>query len=157
MNNHVAPSLAALADRELSVKARAGHVALLLGALTMAIVIGSLWLTEPALPLRTQVAFGAMTLIGLCWSLYAGWVLRSRRVLLAFQEVVASRLAVAFCSAALAGALALAIGEGMRAAWSAAAMFALLLLVAGAMLARARRRLNVLTARRAALEQQLRR
>lgn len=155
MNRHLNPSLVALADRELSVKARAGHVALLLGALSMTIVIASLWLTEPALPVRTQVAFGVMTAIGLGWALYAGWVLRSRLALLAFQEVVASRLALTFCSAALAGALALAIGEGVRAAWSAAAMFAVLLLLAAGMLARARRRLNALTARRAALEQQL--
>ena len=155
MNANLNNSLSALADCELSVKARGGHVVLLLGALTMTVVCASLWLTEPALPVRTQVAFGMMTLIGLCWALYAIWVLHSRRVLLAFQEVVATRLAVTFCSAALAGSLALALGEGIRAAWSAVGMFAPMLIAAAVLLARARRRLNALTARRAALEEQL--
>lgn len=148
-------SLARLADRELSVKARFGHVALLLAALTMSTVVGSLWLTEPSLAPRTAFAFAVMTAIGLCWAGYALWVLASRRVLLSFQQVVATRMAVSFCSAALAGALALAIGGGQPAAWPAAGVFAAMLIIAAALLARARRNLHRLSERRAALERQL--
>lgn len=148
-------SLSSLADRELSAKARFGHVALLLAALAMSSVVGSLWLTEPALPPRTVIAFAVMTVIGLCWVVYAVWVLASRRVLLAFQEVVAARMAVGFSAAALIGALALGIGEGIAAAWPAAAVFAAMLVIATITLARARRKFRQLTQRRAELERQL--
>ena len=53
------------------MKARLGYVALLLVSSAMTAVIVSLWLTEAYLPLRTHLAFGAMSLIGI-----RGW--RSR-------------------------------------------------------------------------------
>ncbi|WP_157281880.1 MULTISPECIES: hypothetical protein [unclassified Roseateles] len=148
-------SISALANRELSAKARFGHVALLLAALAMSVVVGSLWLTEPALPPRTVIAFAAMTGIGLCWVVYAVWVLASRRVLLAFQQVVAARMAVGFSAVALAGALALGMGEGIAAAWPAAAVFAVMLVIAVITLVRARGKHRQLTQRRAELERQL--
>lgn len=148
--------LSSLADRELSAKARFGHVLLLLAALAMSTVVGSLCLTEPTLPARTRGAFAALTGIGLCWAAYAAWVLSSRRVLLAFQQVVAARMAVGFCAMALAGAAAVGVGHGIAAAWAAAAAFAALLLAAILLLVRARRRLRRLMARRDELERQLR-
>src|ERR671918_2584122 len=85
-----------LADAELSVRSRLGYVALLLVALMMTSVIGALWMTEPVLPWRTQLAFGMMIVIGLSWVAFALWVLTHRRVLLARDSVVAGRMAVTF-------------------------------------------------------------
>lgn len=149
------PLLSTPSDRELSAKARAGYVALLLAGLTMAAVTASLWLTEPTLPRRTSITFAVMTVMGLCWAGFAAWVLASRRALNPFHDVVAARMSLSFCCAALAGALSLAIGEGNAAAGVAAAIFAVMLGVAAVLLARARRRLRELSARRAELEQTL--
>lgn len=147
--------LSTLSDRELSPRARAGHVALLLASLCMSTVTGSLWLGEPGLPGRTSLAFAAMTFMGLCWAAYAVHALRGRFRLLALQRVVACRIAFTFSSAATAGALYLAEGEGVAAAWPAALVFGLMTLVAGILLALARRRYRALSARKAELEQQL--
>lgn len=149
-------SLSSLADRELSAKSRFGYVALLLFAATMTTVVGSLWLTEPALKSRTEISLAILTVIGLCWVGFAVWVLAFRRALLAYHDVVAARLAVSFCSAALAGSLWLAFGEGNAAARIASVVFAAMLACAGWLLARARRRLTRLLARRAEIEDQLR-
>jgi hypothetical protein len=149
-------ALSQLADRELSVKSRIGHVALLLASLAMAVLVGSQWLTEPHLPLRTGIALAAMTVIGLCWAAFAAWVLSVRRVLLAVHDVVASRMAVFFCGASLSGTLVLAILQGNNnAAWMAAGLFSLMLAIAAVMLVRAQRRLRALQARRAELERRL--
>lgn len=149
-------SVSALADRELSVRSRFGYVALLLLASTMSIAVGSLWLTEPALKPRTEIALAVLTGIGLCWVGFAVWVLAFRRVLLAWHDIVAARLAVTFCAAALSGSLWLGFGEGNAAAKAASIVFAAMLVCAGLLLARARRRLTRLMARRAALEAHLR-
>ena len=144
-----------LADRELSVRSRVGHVALLLGGLSMSAITGSLWLTEPHLPARTAYAFAILCLMGLGWAGFAAWVLQSRRVLLAFQKVVAARFAFSYCSAALAGSLYVAIDQGHAAGWWAAGLFGVMLLIAGLLLAQARSRYRQLRARQAELERQL--
>jgi hypothetical protein len=144
-----------LADRELSVKSRIGHVALLLASLAMAVVVGSQWVTEPKLPLRTEIALAAMTVIGLCWAVFATWVLAARRVLLAVHGVVAARMAVLFSGAALSGAVLLALVHDMPAAWMAAGLFALMLATAAMLLLRTQRRLRELQQRRAELERRL--
>ncbi|MES3020283.1 MAG: hypothetical protein V4857_01740 [Pseudomonadota bacterium] len=149
-------SLYTLADRELSVRARFGYVALLLAALTMSALVGALLLTEPALKPRTELALAVLTFIGMCWVGFAVWVLSFRRVLLAYQDIVAARMALAFCAVALAGALFLALGEGSEAAAAAAPVFGAMLVLAVALLVRARRRLKALLARRAELEGRLR-
>lgn len=145
-------SLDALLERELSVRARFGHVALLLAALTMATITGALWLTEPTLPQRTAIALGGMSLIGMGWAGYAVWVLSARRILLVTQQIVAARMAVSFCAAALAGAVGLAVTENNVAARGAALVLGMMLGVAVVMLVRARRRYRALTARKAQLE-----
>lgn len=147
--------LSSLAARELSSMARLGHLALLLLALSMCTAVGSLWLTEPALPNRTVVAFAALFAANLGWSAYAAWVLKSRRTLLVFQQVVAARIAVSFCLVALAGTLAVAIANGHAGAWVAAAVFTGMLAAAALMLLRAQRRVRQLQARRAEIERQL--
>ena len=67
----------------------------LVGGLTAAAVIGVLWITEPALPPRTQVAFGGLVLIGLAWAGYGSWALTRRTPLFALDRVIAAWLSVA--------------------------------------------------------------
>lgn len=144
-----------LLDTELSRRSRLGYVALLLVSMAMTVVVVSLWLTEPALPVRTRVAFGAMTVIGLAWMVFAGWVLTTRRVLLGRDSVVAGRLAVTFTAVFVAGALLVGYSTGGKAPFAAAAAGVGLLGVAVALLVRARRRVAGLMARRDALERDL--
>ncbi len=144
-----------LLDRELSHPARFGHVILLLASLTMTIVVGSLWWSEPALPARTEVAFAIMTAIGLSWAGFAAWVLTTRRVLLGRDSVLAGRMAVVFTTAFVIGALMVGYTTGGAAPYAAAAMGLAMLAAAVALLIRAQRRVVRLTARREALERDL--
>jgi hypothetical protein len=144
-----------LARGELSVKARAGYVALLLVASAMTAGLVSLWITEPGLPLRTHLAFGAMILIGICWAALAVWVLTTRRILLARDRVIAARMSVAFTALFVAGSLATVIVSGAAAAFGAAATGAVMLGIALKVSSNARRRFADLAARRAELERQL--
>jgi len=146
-----------LAQGELSVKARLGYVALLLASSAMTAVMVSLWLTEPVLPLRTQLAFGAMTLIGISWVALSIWALSARRALLARDHVIAGRMSVAFTALFLAGAIAAVLMGGKAAAFGAAAMGAVMFAMALRVLAGARRRYEALSARREALERELER
>jgi hypothetical protein len=158
---HDAPSptsieaLRRLAETELSERARLAHVALLLVTLTMSVVVGSLWATEPALPARAQVSFALMTAIGLSWAAFATWVLTARRVLLARHRIVAGRMAVAFTGAFVAGSVIVALTTTMTAAWVAAGIGAAMLAVATSLLVRARHQIARLNERRAALEREL--
>lgn len=157
-STHTSPlalDLRPMLDAELSRPSRFRHVALLLASMTMTIIVTSLWLTEPALPARTQVAFGLMTVIGLSWAAFAVWVLTTRRVLLGRDGVVAGRLAVTFTTTFVAGALAVGYVNGGVAPFAAAAMGLVLLAVAAALLVRARHRVTQLTARREVLEREL--
>lgn len=145
----------ALINKELSTAARVGHVALLLGAAAMSAAVGSLWATEPALPLRTQLAFGVMTLIGVAWVTYAAWVLTTRRVLLGRHRVIAGRMAVTFTGVFVLGGLAAAVTSGHPAGYAAAASGAVMQAVAVFQLVRAQREVARLTARRAEIERTL--
>lgn len=133
---------------ELSLRSRIAYTALLLAALGMTILAGSLWLTEPSLPVRTQIAFAAMVAIGLSWVAYASWVLTRKRVLLAGHRVIATRMAIAFSALFV-------LGSALIRQWPATALGAVMLVVAIAMLIGARRRFAQLTERRRELEQQL--
>jgi hypothetical protein len=135
-------------NAELSTRARVGYTALLLAALGVAGAVGSLWITEPTLPARTHVAFGAIVAIGLSWVAYAAWVLTRRRVLLAGHSVIAGRMAVAFSALFAAGMLAVGMVP-------AAVFGGVMLGVAIAVLVRARRQFARLLERRQALEQSL--
>jgi len=148
-------ALQSLADKQLSWTSRLGHVALLLGALTMTGIVSALWLTEPHLPVRTQVAFAVIAMIGLSWTVFAVWVLRYRQVLLADQNVVAGRMAVAFTSLLLLGALSLAFMQPGPKAYAVVAVGAGLLASAVALLWQSHRAFNRLLQRRQALEREL--
>jgi len=148
-------SVRALMDAELSTAARVGHGALLLSAAAMTIVIGSLWMTEPSLPMRTHVAFAVMVLIGLSWTAYASWVLTTRRVLLGRHRVIAGRMAVTFASTFVVGSLLVAATTGHPAGYAAAVLGAGMLAVAAWLLVRARRQMVRLVVRRAEIQRTL--
>jgi hypothetical protein len=151
----VADDLRRLTRTELSTGSRVGYVLLALAASAMSVVVASLWLTEPALPLRTHVAFALLLAIGCGWIAFSAWVLTAKRVMLATHRVVASRLAVTFTGGFGAGCAALALASGQPAAWTAAAMAAALLLVAIVLWRRAEIARAALVARRRSLEQQI--
>jgi hypothetical protein len=134
--------------RELSLPARLGHTALLVVAASVSALTASLWLTEPVLPLRTHIAFGAIVVIGLAWTGFAWWVLANRRVMLANQRVIASWMAVGFTALFLVGAVILRsrIGNG------GVVVSAAFLAVASVNVVVARRRFVRLVERRRSLE-----
>jgi hypothetical protein len=141
---------------ELTLSSRLAYTALLLVAVSMSGVVAALWLTEPVLPVRTQIAFALMVVIGLSWVSYAAWVLRRRRVLLAGHRVIAARMAVTFCSVFTLGCLILALWTSVGSvAYAAAGFGAFLLAIAIALLLRARTSFAGLMERRRALELEL--
>ena len=145
-----------LAATELSLRSRLGYTALLLAALAISAVIGALWLTEPSLPARTQIAFALMIGIGLSWVGFSIWVLTRRRVLLARHSVVAARMAVGFSALFVMSFLALGYwGPPAQAPYAAAGLGLVMLAAALALQSRARRRFEQLTSRRHALEREV--
>lgn len=136
-----------LAGAELTMTARLGYVALLLGGAAMTTVVVALWLTEPGLPGRARWAFAVMSLIGISWIGLATWALTSHRPLAARDRVIAGWMAVTFTSVFVLGAgLAAAISQ--RAAGLGALAMGLVMLAAAIQaLRRARRRFAELRAR----------
>ena len=158
-NQHMASPLAAstaaahhLVDAELSGASRFGYLTLLLTSLAMSAVTGALWLTEPALPARTSIALVIMTAIGMSWVAFAIWVLTRRRVLFARHSIVAGRMAVTFTSVFVAGAAAIGVTDGGRAAFAAAGFGVVMLAGAVVILRRAHRAFDRLELRRRELE-----
>ena len=96
-----------------------------------------------------------MAAIGLSWMGFAVWVLSHKRILLGRQRIVASRLAVAFGSVFVVGALLIGYATARPSALAAAGLGALMLSVALSMLIRARRAFTQLSKRREVLERQL--
>jgi hypothetical protein len=121
---------------------RLGHTALLTASAIVAVVVTSLLLTEPALPARTQWAFLAIIVIAVAWMAYATWVLMRRRVLFGTQRVAAARLACLFTIAGFAGSIAVRdqVGSG------AVVMMAVMMLLAGVVMVRARQHVRKLEA-----------
>lgn len=144
-----------LTERALSTRSRYGHVALLLVALMMCVVLGALLATEPALIARTQAALAVMLGIGAGWVAYALWVLRHRRPLFGSHRIVAGRMAVAFTALFLAGAVAMTFTTGGAVFYWAAVAGAGMLALAIAILIQAHRHVARLQARRRELERLL--
>ena len=147
--------LQSLTHQVLSSRSRYGHVALLLAALMMCVLLGALLATETGLPGRTQAALAVMLGIGACWVGYAAWVLAHRRTLLANHRVVAGWMAVGFTAMFLAGASGLAWVTGLGGFLAAAGIGAVMLAAAIALLVRARRHIDRLQAQRRELERRL--
>lgn len=145
-----------LAAGELSLPSRFGHALLLVVSLTMAAAMGSLWATEPLLPMRTHVAFALIVSVALGWSVFAVWVLTRRRILFGRDSVVAATMGLAFSALFTAGMLAVGYWGGFgRPAYAAALVESLFCGVAGLLLVGARRRFAALAGRRKELERQL--
>ena len=142
---------------ELSQGSRPQTLLLLLGSTMATVLVASLWLTEKGLPPRTQVAFGLLTVLGLAWSCFFGWVLTRRQLLFAYHRVVAGRLAMLASSLFTGGALLLAVlfPELRATALLAAGLGAGMVLAAGALYTAARRRHADLLQMRSWLEAQL--
>ncbi len=154
------PSIAEMQQRlavELSTRARVVLTLLFLVDLAVGIVVLALWLTEPSLPLRTQVAFGLLLAGASTWALYFGWTLSRRKVLLARQRVISGWIAFVFTGLLTAGCAALAIAQpdARNLALTAAAMGATFCVAAGLLLQRAHAGYQELVDRRAGLEQEL--
>jgi hypothetical protein len=98
-------------DAPLSLRRRVGYLAVGLAGLTGSALIGLLWATEPGLPQRTKVAFGALVAIGLWWAVFAGWAVTRRAPLFARDRVVAGWLGVGAWLVFTVGALIIAISR----------------------------------------------
>lgn len=121
----------------LSLRRRVLTVVALLGGLLGAAFVGLLWLTEPALPGRTQLAFGVLVLVGLGWAGYGGWVLSRRTPLFALDRVIAGWLALAATVLLVVLTVVVAVTRG-GVHLAAYTVVALLVLVAVGNLVRAR-------------------
>jgi hypothetical protein len=142
---------------QLSLRSRVGYLSLLVASLTMAAAIGSLLATEPILPARARLAFMVIVCISLAWAAFSAWVLSTRRVMFGRDRVIGARMALTFCVLSTVGMLALgAFGGVGRAAYLAAAAESVLCVVAGVVLLRAKRRVDILTIRKRQLEQRTR-
>jgi hypothetical protein len=135
--------------------ARVGYVVLMLVALCGMAGLVSLWVTEPGLPGRTHAAFAAMTALCAGWAGLAAWVLRTRRVLLGYDRVLAGRMAVTGSGLFTMGMITAAALTGQAAAWSGVLLGAVMVAVAMVQLRRAGRRVLELVAQRDALAREL--
>lgn len=154
------PNLQALEQmlgRELVWRDRLKYLCLLLFDLAVGVTVASLLLTEPHLPLRTQIAFGALIAGSVLWAAFFLWILSRRKVLFARQRVTAGRIALAFTSLFTLGSLVLALQvPALRTTGLTAALFGTLLVsLAAAVLLQARHRLRQLMERRDLLEGRL--
>ncbi|RAY14931.1 transmembrane transport protein [Actinomadura craniellae] len=122
---------------------RLRYVLLLLAGAAGAVLIASLWATEPGgLPPRTHLAFAALTAVGLGWAGFAGWALTRRGPLYARDRVIAARLALGFAAGTAAGTVTIAAQRGDATAVLTALAAGLVLVAAAALAllhARARR------------------
>jgi hypothetical protein len=125
--------------RGLTLPRRVGYVLAGLGGLSAALLISTLWVTEPAeLPARTQAAFAAMILIGVGWVVVAAVAL-TRGPLFAIDRVVAAGLAVTCSALLMVGMVVIALTRASGTGAVAAGSLGLTMIaVASVMLVRAR-------------------
>lgn len=157
---HEHPAVAAddirrMLHAELSFKARAAYLIGLLATTSFSAALLSLWLTEPHLPSRTQIAFAILVVINISWASFCAWALSRRKVLYARQGVIAGRLAVLWSAVFVAGALLTGVASGHASGGLMAAGTGMLFLgCALVMLRRANTRQEQLLHLRRSLEQQ---
>ena len=145
------------AASQLSVRSRVGYTVLLAASTTIAVAIASVWATEPALPMRTHIAFALIVGLALTWVVFAAWVLTRRRALLGRDRILSSTIGLVFSAVATAGMLSVGYWGGAgRPAYLGAVVNGVLCAGATMLLVRARREVDALSRRRAELERQLR-
>jgi hypothetical protein len=144
-------------NAELGLPSRLRYAALLVAGLVVAGVSGGLVATEPGLPNRTRVALIAVSLGGAAWAVFAGHVLRRRRVLFARHRVAAAGLAIVMSGLFTAGALVLGLTGGVPAggALTAVTVGGGMLALAGMAWVAARGRVHRLETRRSEIERLL--
>ena len=155
-----AAEIRTLVSAELGRAAGLRHVALLLGALTVAGLNMALLLTEPGLPLQARSArailFALMVVIGSCLSVFSMWFLIRRGILLGVERVLAARLAATFTTVFTVGAWAVGRwGPTGRPGYVLMAAGLAMMAVAAVLVLNTRRRLEELKRRRAVLERTL--
>lgn len=146
-----ADDIAARLGDELSTSRRIQLVLLVVASLAVSSGVGSLLLTETALPPRTQAAFAGIVAIGLAWATFGVWALTTRRALYARQRVVATRLALLFGLAYTVGCVVLFV-SGVPAGGAAGILGAAMTLVAWWLHRSAQQSLAHLVTRRQSLE-----
>lgn len=139
---------------EMGLPSRLRYTALLVAGVVVGGVSGALAATEPGLPTRTRLALTGVMLGGAAWTVFAGYVLRRRRVLFATHRVWAAGLAIALSGVFAAGALALgAFGAVMAGgAFTAAGVGGGMVTLSVVMWSRARGRVRALEKRRREIE-----
>ncbi|MDI1464662.1 hypothetical protein QEZ54_27195 [Catellatospora sp. KI3] len=131
-----ADEMLARLSRPLSPWRRVAAAVAAIGGGTGAAAIGVLWITEPQLPARTQVAFAGLVAIGLAWAGYGIWALTRRTPLFARDRVVAGWLAVG--ATTLLAVFTAAVAVARQRGWALPAVALALLLLAAVNLVRAR-------------------
>ncbi|MFC5819270.1 hypothetical protein [Nonomuraea harbinensis] len=119
MIEHLAPVL--------SLRVRIRAVTTLLAGAAGAVLVGTLWWSEPGpLPGRTQVAFALFTVLCLAWAAYGGWLLTRRVPLFATDRVIAAwiGLAASLATTALVTVVAVQRGTGAGLALAVGGLFA---------------------------------
>lgn len=134
-------------DAPLSVRRRLGYLAVLLGGLGGAGLIGALWATEPALAARTAAAFALLVAVGLGWAAFGAWALTRRAPLYARDRVLAAWIALLAWGLGGAGVTAVAATR-QRLPWGLPLVVGLLGAAAVAGVITARRRHAALLRRR---------
>lgn len=140
-------------DAELSPRDRVRYVLVLLASVTVTGLVATLWATEPALPLRTHVAFGGIVVLGTSWAIVTGYVSSRRRPLYATDRVLATGMATAATTAV--GLIATVIAAQRAGAVASATVAVVAATSVGAAIVlhvRARARRRVLLERRRELE-----
>lgn len=119
----VEDTLEGLAE-SLSLRARIRYLIQLFGSGTVAALTAFLWWTENGLPVRTQIGFAAVVVIGLAWVVVAGRALVTRGRLFAVDKVIAGWIALGF--AVLLGVGVAVMGKPLLGAIPVAAAVAVL-------------------------------
>lgn len=111
------------------------YAAVGLAGLVAALVCGSLSLTEPATtPGATRALLALFALIGLGWTLFAGWGLARRRGGYAAERALAAKMAFGFTLAAITGVSLASAVSGKEAAAAPLLAVGLSLLILAAVL-----------------------
>ncbi|MFC4120562.1 hypothetical protein [Nonomuraea zeae] len=100
-------------EPSLSRGRRVRALVALLAGLAGTVFVTALWWSEPgALPARTQLAFGLLTVFCLAWACYGGWLLTRRVPLFATDRVIAAWIALVASVTTTGGVAAVAVQRG---------------------------------------------
>lgn len=120
--------------RELGPRPRARHGLGLLTTVTAAVALLTLWATEPALPLRTQLAFGALLGLDLVWAAFFARVLFYKQAWFGHPRVEATTIGLGASLLWLVFAVGVVVTrDAWPMGWAAIATAASFVVLAGAL------------------------